>query len=93
MKLRFFLIVNDNGTTRTAKNRPDLKWNEISIAMNMELPDMLFKKPQLSASIVVPDEAAAHKAIDAVTSDNVREAIEQSTGLKLKLEIAVHDKE
>lgn len=88
MKIQFYLIVNDNGTTKTAKKKPGLQWNEISILMNLELPDMLFRKPQLSATILVPNKAASQQAIEAVTADNVRAAIEQATGMKVRIEIA-----
>lgn len=77
MKVNFYLIVNDKGTTKTCKNKPGLNWNEVAIAVNMELPNTLFQKPQLSAKIVVPDEAAVQQAIEATTADNVRQAIEQ----------------
>lgn len=92
MKLAFYLVVNNNGTTRTCKKKPDLAWNEISIAMRMELPDSLFTKPQLSATITVPNEAAMQQAIEAVTTDNVKAAIETAAGMKVRIDIVTPDR-
>lgn len=92
MKIAFYLVVNDNGTTRTCKKRPDLAWNEISIAMRMELPGGLFSKPQLSATITVPNEAAVQKAIEAVTTDNVKSAIEAAAGMNVRIDIVTPEK-
>lgn len=87
MKTNFYLVVNNNGTVTAKKNRPDLKWNEVSIEMNLTLPDMLFRKPHLSATIVVPDEAAAPKLVNVETADNIKDAIETVTGMEVKIEI------
>jgi hypothetical protein len=88
MKVDFFLIVNENGTVKTVKNRPSLKYNEVSIAMTLELPWALFQKPQLTASIVVPSDRVAPFQIEADTMNNVREAIEVATGLNVRLSFA-----
>ena len=87
MKLNFFLITNSRGTTRTAKNRPDLKWDEISIAIQLELPDLLFKKPQLQASIIIPDKSATPPVISGEVTEHIRQAIAQHTGVEVKIQV------
>lgn len=87
MKTSFYLVVNDRGTTKTVKTRPNLAYNEVAIAVTLQLPNSLFQKPQLNASIVVPDEAVAPQTIQADMADNIREAIETATGLEVKLTI------
>lgn len=87
MKTQFYLVVNDNGTVKTTKNRPNLNWNEVSIQTSLTLPDMLFRKPHLQATIVVSDEAAAPKEISVETADNIQSAIEEATGLEVRLTI------
>lgn len=89
MKLPFFLTINSKGSVKATKNKPSLDWNEISIQMNLILPDALFRKPQLSANITIPDEAAVSKVISADVQDNVKEAIEQATGMEVKLNLIV----
>jgi len=61
--------------------RPRLDWDEIAMALEIELPNALFKKPRLEAKIVVPDEAAVTDTIESVVTENVKEALEQATGL------------
>ena len=87
MKTDFFLTINARGGVKTTKNRPNLDWDEVSIKMNMEVPDMLFKKPQLTASILIPESAAVPKEIDVEMQDNIQSAIESATGLNVKLSI------
>lgn len=87
MKTTFFLTVNSNGTVKTTKNRPNLNWNEIAIQMNLTLPNQLFEKPQLQATIVIPENAAAPKEVDVATADNIREAIEEAVGMEVRLTI------
>lgn len=87
MKLPFFLTINSKGSVKATKNKPSLEWNEISIQMSITLPDALFKKPQLSANITIPDEAAVAKVIAADVQDNVKEAIQQATGMEVKLNL------
>lgn len=93
MKTQFFLVVNDGdgGSVRTVKSRPDLKWNEIALHINLELPQKLFQKPQLNTSIIVSDEQISPTEIDVETSDNIKQAIESATGLEVRLEILDRD--
>lgn len=91
MKKSFYLIVNSNGTTKTTKTRPALNWNEIAISVNLDIPDMLFQKPQLNATIVVPESAAAPKEIDVEIQDNIKNAIEVASGMQVRL--TIEDKE
>lgn len=88
MKVKGFLIVGSNGSTRITKKRPGLDWDEIAIALDLEIPDQIFRKPHLSAEITIPDEAAMPSVIDAAVSENVRDAIEQATGLEFAVRIA-----
>jgi hypothetical protein len=87
MKTQFFLVVNDGGSVRTTKGRPDLKWNEIAIHLNLQLPQQLFQKPQIQASITVDESKVAPTLIDVETANNVKEAIEAATGMEVKLEV------
>lgn len=92
MKANFYLTINSRGSVSVTKNRPGhLRFDEVSVACNIELPDMLFKKPQISASIVVSDNDAMPFTIDADTSNNVRDAIEAATGIQVKLTIENRD--
>lgn len=88
MKIKGFLIVGANGSMRVTKKRPSLDWDDIAIALDLEIPDQIFRKPHLSAEITIPDEAAMPSVIDATVSENVRDAIQQATGLEFAVRIA-----
>lgn len=87
MKLAFYLVVNSNGSVRTCKHRPALAWNEISIRQSLTLPTALFQKPHIEAQVVIPDDAASPTEITAEVQMNVKEAIEQATGLNVRLTV------
>jgi hypothetical protein len=87
MKTNFHLVINKSGSVKAVKNKPGLDWDEVSVAVIMELPDMLFKKPQLQASIVIPDSAAVPKVIGVEVTDNIRNAIQEVSGLEVRLNI------
>lgn len=87
MKITFHLIVGANGSTKTVKSKPRLGHNEIAIAMNLTLPDMLFKKPMLSADVVIPDKAAVPANISAEVANNIKESIQAVTGLDVKIQV------
>lgn len=91
MNTKFYLVVNNNGTTRTCKNRPDLAWNQISMLLSLSLPDALFQKPALSAEIIIPDSAAIPVNIPAETQLNVQNAIETAVGMEVRLTMVEAD--
>ena len=83
MKLERFLIVSDAGSTRIMKKRPALAYNEIMMLLHIELPDALFNKPMLRASVTVPDQAAQMDVIHATTQGDFKDAIASATGLEV----------
>lgn len=91
MKVRKWLTINQKGSCRITKSKPGIDWDEISIHLEINLPDALFQKPRLEAKITVPDEAAASDVISSIVSDEMREAIEQTTGLTFSIAIADQD--
>jgi len=86
-KIQFYLVVTSNGGIRTVKGKPDLKWDEIAVLINLELPKSLFMKPQIQASISIPEEAGQPNEITCEVMDNLKEAIEASMGIEVKLSI------
>lgn len=90
-KIKLFLIVNSNGTCRVTKNAPDLKWNEVSLLLNLELPNELFTRPQFTATLSVPQGAATVPTIDIKMGENIAELIKQATGLECKLTIETQE--
>lgn len=93
MKTQFYLVIGKGGSVAAKKNKPSLSFDEIAIAMNLELPDALFKKPALEATVTIPAEAALPQNIEADVVANVKEAIQTSTGLEVRISVVQPDSE
>lgn len=87
MKVDFYLTANSNGTLKLNKQKPASKYDEVVIAVKLELPDSLFKKPQLSASIKVDEDTVRPFIIDANAVSGITEAIKTQTGLDCNITI------
>jgi len=87
MNIKKWLTINNKGSCRLTATKPRLDWNEVSILLEVTLPNALFSMPRLEARITVPDEAAVSGVIESVVSDNVQEAIEQATGLTFSVAV------
>ena len=87
MKTTAWLIISSRGNCRLTKRQASPRANEVAIHLALDLPDMLFKKPNLVASIIVPGEGVALETIGSVTTDNVRDAIEEATGLTFDITV------
>lgn len=61
--------------------------NAVAIKLNFDLPDAMFVKPQLQASIKVPADKVSQPIIDANVLDNIKETIEKQTGLEITLNL------
>lgn len=93
MKTKFHLKVSSNGSVSVSKGRPGLDFDQVAVCIELELPDILFKKPQITASIKVDQADVTPLIINAETANNVKDAIETITGIKvlLKVENPVQD--
>ena len=87
MKIEKWLTISSLGSARITAKKPDLKWNEISMKLDISLPDSLFQKPYLEASITIPEEAAVPSLITSEVVENVKEAINMSTELELNVSV------
>ncbi len=87
MKVPFYLIVSSSGAIRVNKKAPTLGWKEVSIGMNLDIPDEIFERPILQASISIPKDAVSQSPINADVQENVSKAIEQATGLKFSIKV------
>jgi hypothetical protein len=83
MKVGFYLAVNSGGSVRAVKRQPDLAQDEICIYVTLELPERLFDKPSLQATLTIPDEVAMPASIPVDVKSNVKEAIEGATGMNV----------
>lgn len=93
MKTRFHLIVKSNGSTRTVKHKPDVRWDEVCIALEVELPDRVFERPQLEGNIVVKDDQLPETIIPVDIQDNIESAIQEHTGVAVRLQVVNQEEE
>lgn len=69
----------------TRKNKPALDWDEVAILVNLEVPNELFRRPTIEATLTVSDVPNNAYKPDIVI--NTAELIEQQTGAKINFTV------
>ncbi len=92
MKTTLYLCVKKSDhrldpSFRVTKTKPGLDHNEIAVKVNLELPDALFKSPQLEAEIKVSDKAVSPAVIPAEVVSDAERIIKEQTGFTVKLTV------
>lgn len=91
MLLQRYLVVGKknrhNSSARLTKNAPSLESYEIAIKLSLDIPNELFNKPQLQASIIVPKDAVTAPIIEAEVIDNIKETISKELGIDLNISL------
>lgn len=77
------------GGLRTTKTKPNLAADEICVKVQLQIPDALFKKPTLVASITMPD--IAEPTVHADFAESVCELVRESLGVTLHIQAAGGD--
>jgi hypothetical protein len=70
--------------TMVAKEPKSLPHAKVAVKLIIDLPDNLFARPNIVASVRVPDEVVTPPRVDAETLVQVQEAFEAS-GLRVEL--------
>src|SRR5579859_2345928 len=87
----FFLAISPYGSLRLSgrmlKSMPRLRREEVALQLSIELPDALFKRPSLTASVVVPASSISVPVIDAQVIDNIRNAVLRDVGIDLTIAV------
>ena len=91
MKISRYLVVekapNSKPKVRVTTNLPALGQYEVSMELDLDLPDELFVKPMLSASITIPSESVMIPTIDTEVVENIKELVSQELGVKLSIAV------
>jgi hypothetical protein len=85
MKVSNWLVINKNGVKAVRKQKPALDWDEIAIKVNLEIPNELFQRPTLEATVQVTDIPNNAYKPDVIL-DTV-DLIEQQTGAKINFTV------
>lgn len=86
MKVSNWLVINKNGVKSVRKSKPALDWDEIAIKVNLEIPNELFQRPTLEATVQVTDVPNMAYKPDVIL-DTV-DLIEQQTGAKINFTVS-----
>jgi hypothetical protein len=80
-----YLAIGSSGATRIGSTPMTLKPDEICVALRIEVPLSLFKRPALNAHISIPETASNRKVIDAKLEGQIVDAVKQVTGFDIRL--------
>lgn len=72
---------------RVAKKSPRLAPNEVAVELNIKVPEALFSRPALRASVVVADSAVSAPVIDAAVVSNAEQVLRDQLGLDVQLTV------
>lgn len=88
MKITCHLVVNQHGGVRITKAPPKTSsFDEIVVLLHLLVPDEIFRKPTITASITIPANAAQPSEIPVEVQMDARDAIERATGMKVELQV------
>lgn len=91
MKASNWLIIDRNGIKATRKTKPALEWDEIAVKINLEVPNELFNRPTIEATVKVTDVPNTAYEPELIIDDIKN--IEQRTGAKINLTVSHVDEE
>ncbi len=87
MTIKGYLVVTSGGSAKFVKKYPDLAFNEVAVGINLELPNRLFERPILNATITVPDNAVLPYQLPIEVRDEIGAALASVEGAEVKLTI------
>jgi len=90
MKIINWLTINNRGSVRLTKNKPSLNWNEISMKLQMVIPNELFSRPLIEARLEIKD--VLPNVFNPELIVNTKELIEQQTGAKIDFTVVYEEK-
>ena len=88
MKLDRYLIVgkkHQKPSARLTVSSPALDSHEVAVKISLDIPDELFSRPQLQASIKVPNDSVSALVIEADVIDNIQEIVSKELGVDLNI--------
>jgi len=80
-KARFGMAKYEAGEFHVRKNKPKTASNEIAIKLKLNIPDAVFERPQLEATISIPDDQVSPPIIDADVADNIAQVLSEEIGI------------
>ena len=91
MKENAYLIIGRRGIRGVRKTKPSLEWDEIACKITLDVPDELFKRPHIEATLKI--ENVPNNVYNPEVVINTKELIEQQTGCKVDFKIIPYEEE
>lgn len=91
MMVEGYLRINSRGIIRFAKSPRNLDWNEISVKIQLSIPNKLFERPLIEARVKISEDIIP-KSQPVEIILNTKELIEESTGAKIDFKIIPPEK-
>jgi hypothetical protein len=91
MKETFWIAISRRGSMTVRKTRPNLNWDEIAMQLKLDIPDELFRRPHIEATLQIKD--VPNEAYKPELIINTKELIEQQTGAKIDFRIVEEPKD
>lgn len=85
MNVKQWLAINKNGVTKFRKTKPDLGWDEIAVQIMFDIPDELFRRPTIDATLKI--DSIPNNAFQPEIVLNTVDLIEQQTGAKINFTV------
>jgi len=85
-----WLIIPKYGVLRFRKSKPTLRADEVAIYLDIRLPDALYVKPTLQATVTIKDEAVTPEILTPDIVITTAEMIEKATGMKVEIRVVPH---
>ncbi|EDY85353.1 hypothetical protein GP5015_1593 [gamma proteobacterium HTCC5015] len=73
------------GNVKVTKTKPSVSSDEIALKLNLVVPDSLYYKPTLEATIAVPNEVEHGPVITTEVADNIGQIVREQTGITLEI--------
>ena len=85
MKVDAYMIINKHGVVAVRKSEPSLEYDQIACRIHLEVPDELFTRPQIEATLKIENIPPAKYNPQIII--NTKELIEQQTGAKIEMRV------
>ncbi len=87
METEQFLIIGRGGIRGIRRTKPQLRWDEIAFKISLNIPDALFDRPHLEATIRVDEKDVQSNQINPEIIIHTKKLIEEQTGAKISFKV------
>jgi len=85
MKLKKYLVINENGSCAIKANQPNLQWNEISVLLEINIPSSVFQRPAITAKLTINENQVRPEEITIEMKNEIQDLVLQNLGIELRI--------